>query len=278
MRGGGDTPMEITDVYEINAGRGDLKQGELAERVIEEVIVRRVGPGDHAIDGGAADGRFTDALLRVVGPHGRVYSFEPIPQSFRKLAARYRDAPVELFEACIFDQEATSVRFNYVPDRRWVSGLRTSSDLGIVELAVAQTTIDATVGRMVEDAGRSRVTFIKLDIEGAEYRAMMGARDLIRRDRPIVIFENGLSETARTYGYTKEDFFALFEALEYDLFDIFGAPVTPEAWDGVGSRLAWNFIAISKHDVSLSNFGNEHADAVASVMSRRGDWRTRSKV
>jgi hypothetical protein len=62
------------------------------------------------------------------------------------------------------------------------------------------------------------IFFIKLDIEGAEYRALVGALSLLESEqRPDVIqFEFGIS--ARAFNTLFIDFVQLFQALNYDLF------------------------------------------------------------
>jgi hypothetical protein len=39
------------------------------------------------------------------------------------------------------------------------------------------------------DRGGRRVGFIKIDMEGAEYCVFQGARELLRRDRPVILSE-----------------------------------------------------------------------------------------
>ena len=50
-------------------------------------IKRLVKPGDFAIDLGANIGWYSHVLANLVGENGRVYSIEPIPDTFRLLSA-----------------------------------------------------------------------------------------------------------------------------------------------------------------------------------------------
>lgn len=46
-----------------------------------------ISPGDFVIDIGANVGHYTARMSQLVGAEGRVFAFEPIPQTFRLLAS-----------------------------------------------------------------------------------------------------------------------------------------------------------------------------------------------
>jgi FkbM family methyltransferase len=90
-----------------------------------------------------------------------------------------------------------------------------------------------------------RVCLIKLDIEGGEYHAILGGFGIISRDRPIVLFENGLKETSELYGYSENSFFSLFLELKYRVFNCFGQEISSFNPNTSGAT-AWQFIAFPK--------------------------------
>lgn len=53
-----------------------------------------------------------------------------------------------------------------------------------------------------------RVSFIKIDVEGAEYLVIDGAQARIRSDKPVIVFEHGMGGSD-CYGKRPEDIFDL---------------------------------------------------------------------
>lgn len=65
----------------------------------------------------------------------------------------------------------------------------------------------------------NRLDFIKMDIEGSELRALLGARNVITRFRPFIMLE--ISEvTYRSAGYSLEDVSDYFKGINYRPFAI----------------------------------------------------------
>lgn len=71
--------------------------------------------------------------------------------------------------------------------------------------------------------------FAKLGLEGGELWALRGGQESIRRCKPFLLFERGFRSAAK-YGYTPAEFFQLFEDLDYDVFDLFGDPLSEQVW------------------------------------------------
>jgi len=239
----------------LNKGDYGTKPGEFAEVVIEELIERYISKGDIAIDCGAADGRMLKLMLNAVGADGAAVAFEPIPHIFDRLDSLYTGSNVFLFNVCVSDAVKDGVTFYHAKDRRWISSLSPNNLKGydVEELVVPVTTLSLTVAGQKALCGKS-VGFIKLDIEGAEFSALKGGAELISKDKPFIVFENGLVGGSKAFGYTKEDFFEFFNKLDYRLFDVFGTPLTTDLWESVGKKLCWNFVACHKDDPRLDDF------------------------
>ena len=132
-----------------------------------------LGYGDDEvyIDGGAFDGDTIRLFSsRVGGRYARIYAFEPDPTTFARLKQNFASEPrVELINAGLYHRKQT-LRFRDDASRAAIF----AGDGG-TEIEV--TTIDDVVGE-------ERVTFIKMNIEGAEIDALKGAARTIRRWRP----------------------------------------------------------------------------------------------
>ena len=70
------------------------------------------------------------------------------------------------------------------------------------------------------------VSFVKLDLEGGEFKALKGAKKLISRTEPLIIFEHGGQEAADYNEYEIGDYLELWANLGYALFDLFGKPIS----------------------------------------------------
>jgi len=146
-------------------------------------------PGDTVLDVGANIGLFTIEAAKVVGPAGSVIAIEAMPghaESLRKSAIL---------------NEMRGIEINSVAVGSAILTLPTGSNRGMFTLGkvVGDEKITVPVRRIDDIVGERRVDFLKMDIEGSEYQALLGARRMIERQRPKILIE--LNESAlRAYG------------------------------------------------------------------------------
>jgi FkbM family methyltransferase len=177
-----------------------------------DLLHQWVKPGSTAIDVGANIGHYTLRLAQLVGEQGRVIAFEPMPQTFRLLqhnvAVAACLANVTLYERAASDADRTVRMFQ-----------PTFSDSGLPDPYEASIRPDGeTVVRAVRVdslAYRNDVSLVKVDVEGHEYQALLGMRDLIERCHPVLIVE-GDAQAVRT----------LLEAMGYRSAHLPGSPNT----------------------------------------------------
>jgi FkbM family methyltransferase len=159
---------------------------ELYERELA-YLGRLISPEMVVVDGGASYGIYTIAAARLVGPAGRVLSFEPGLASFSALQrniALNGFENVRAFRAALADKDGTA--------RLYHEGRGpTSFSLGLPGNSVCnweEVETRALQGLLSKEEG-NRVGLIKLDVEGAEELALRGALPLLTASRPSVIFE-----------------------------------------------------------------------------------------
>lgn len=143
-----------------------------------------VHPGDVVIDCGANVGTFTRLALQAGA--SLVVAIEPSPQN---VAALRRTFSSEVARGTVILQ----------PFGVWDTAavlplaINESTTLDSFVFAVGSTgTVNVPLkplDQVVQDLSLRRVDFVKIDVEGAELRAIAGARQTIARFRPRLVFD-----------------------------------------------------------------------------------------
>lgn len=140
------------------------------------------------IDGGAHIGTWSRVFA---GLFDRVISFEPSPDTFECLRLNVTAPNVELRNQAIGKKKGfvtmTLAGFEGTKRERNV-GSRYAVDGGTVERI------------NVDSLGLTDLDLLKLDIEGGEVHALLGARATLARCRPVVLFENKWEWRRHGYG------------------------------------------------------------------------------
>ena len=166
------------------------------ERHIVERMFEFVTPGSIVIDAGANIGLHTLFFARWTGAAGRVYAFEPQPVVGAILQKNLADnglTNVTVLPSCLVAPGSPpTLRF---PDVDY-SKTENPGAVGLAGLTETMRTIDVPAttlddfyaSRKDEIAGRP-LSFVKIDVEGAEADVLAGAENLIRTERPNLIIE-----------------------------------------------------------------------------------------
>ena len=178
-----------------------------------DAIERLVGSGAVVVDGGANIGLFTLVAASVVGPSGSVHAVEAAPataQMLRRNVARNPGLRIAVSEVALAEEEGELAFVALEPG----SG---SSSFAPAEhgttTTVRATTLDTLTAKM------ARVDLVKLDLEGAELRALHGARRLLAMERPALVMELEPGHLARQRA-SVEELEALLDAAGYRAFAI----------------------------------------------------------
>lgn len=147
-------------------------------------------PGDVVADVGANAGSYTKQFSSLVGPQGRVYSFEPIPETFEVLQQVVRRAGLEnvsIFQIAL-GPHARHGRM-VIPQEDGFTGYYLAHFAKPDEAGnVVGVTVRAFDG-LTKDQGIDRLDFIKCDVEGSELDVLYGSADLILRFKPGWLIE-----------------------------------------------------------------------------------------
>ncbi len=156
------------------------------EPEVTSTISSIVKPGMTVIDIGAHIGYYSLLFAKRVGPNGRVFSFEPVPENFallRKNIQLNELSQVQVFPQAVFsDKKEISIA---VPDESPNSGEGSVIHRhGARRYLVPAITLDS----FCVPSG-VRPDILKMDVEGAEYDVLLGAKETISRCRPKLLIE-----------------------------------------------------------------------------------------
>jgi FkbM family methyltransferase len=213
--------------------------GHFFESVIQGIYECYVRPGEVVVDAGANRGRHTFPLCTAVGTEGRVYAVEPVPVLAQGLkSAQSQFSQLTVIEGALTNFSGTT-EFHHVKNSDYFSGISRCSypfRPEIEVLTVPAKRLDEVVPQ------NDVVAFVKMDLEGGEFAALQGARRILERDRPLVVFEHTGLYRSVYYSYAVLDLEKFWSELDYWLVDLFGRPVS-------GKRLeqwpVWYLVAAS---------------------------------
>lgn len=147
------------------------------------VVRNHVSPGDVCVDVGANVGAITLLLAKAVGTTGRVYSFEPGPVFCERLRKNVALNPsiqnnVTAFNVGVADKKGV---LHWAEDPEFPGNAHMFGKKGMeVEVVTLDTFLLPQLTRM---------DFLKIDVEGMELEVLTGAKELIRKFRPKIIYE-----------------------------------------------------------------------------------------
>lgn len=184
----------------------------LNDEVLSTVIRTTLRSADACVDIGAAQGRFTDEMRKVV-TSGSVFSVEAIPAAAASLALRFaRHSNVEVLPIAL-GSERTMTDFWICDADSGYSGLRRT------EAAQMKGTLSPTRVEVfpLDETSISEcaVRLMKIDVEGGEFEVILGGRETIARTRPIIAFE--CTSHLLDYDRTPYELFDLLEDLSMSI-------------------------------------------------------------
>ncbi len=164
----------------------DLTQNLKYDRLTRIILKKYLKINSNCIDVGCHKGEILDLILRYA-PEGKHYAFEPIPYLFNELKNRYKHK-AEIFPYALSDHSGEST-FQLVKNAPAYSGLKKRrydiTNPIIEEIKVELKTLDEIIPI------NEKIHLIKIDVEGGEFGVLKGAKNLLKINKPIVIFECG---------------------------------------------------------------------------------------
>jgi FkbM family methyltransferase len=142
-----------------------------------------VRPGMTVLDIGAHCGYYTRLFSNLVGPDGKVYAFEADPATYDYLARNIRlsrHQNVVIVPKAVADRRGT-VEFFVMTGTGKHSLYDTSRALGSFTVKERISVEATTIDDFLAEHGNPDIDFLKMDIEGAEPRALDGMTATLAR-------------------------------------------------------------------------------------------------
>ncbi|MCL1998355.1 MAG: FkbM family methyltransferase [Turicibacter sp.] len=156
---------------------------EKSTHYFDEVLIDVMHDNEVFVNAGVFDNETTiDFIVYVKNKYKAIYGFEPDQICFAELKHRLRDIPkLNLINSGLSDSTGTAVFFggglsnSKMEDSPFETNMKVLTDSSY---SIQTTTIDEFF------ADKEPPTFIKMDIEGAEYKALLGAEKIIKTYKP----------------------------------------------------------------------------------------------
>ena len=149
-------------------------------------VTATIKSGMTVVDIGAHIGYYTLLFAKCVGPNGRVVAFEPLPVNFELLKRNIQlnELPyVQTFSQAVFSRNEEIILT--VPDDLPHSGdASVYHSRGTKQFRVPAIALDTFC-----DSSGLRPDILKMDVEGAEYEALLGAAETIAKCHPKLLIE-----------------------------------------------------------------------------------------
>lgn len=181
--------------------------------------LRRLPPDRCVVDIGANVGYYSVMAARQLrrAGSGKVFAFEPNPYAFRYLRRNTELNNLENLLAlpwAVADQSGQT-KIYLDPQGITIGSLRPYRPQLTESLDVQVVTLDSFMAQNPQ----SRIGLMKLDIEGAEMSAFLGGQETLRRDRPVILYEER-EESYTAFGYSTSEVRAFLQDLGYSLHEV----------------------------------------------------------
>lgn len=194
----------------------ELATNEFYEPVQTSLLKKELKTSGVFIDIGANIGYYTLIAACLVGPRGKVFAFEPDPTNFQLLEKNIAEngySNVEMINRAVSNDTRSARLYlnkaNKGDHRIYDSGDHRDS------IAVQTVSLDDFFQK-----SDKRVQFIKMDIQGAEAKALEGMKNLLKANRRVMLMAEFCGKNLKNCGSDPKRFLTALQKMGFRIFEI----------------------------------------------------------
>ncbi len=192
---------------------GKFVRENIYEHDVTTVFRRLLRPGMSVLDIGANIGYYAMLSASIVGPKGCVFAVEPNHQNVKLLEASRR---LNMFgQMIVLPFAAAASAGVMVLTTSYSTGTTSAPPEEITALLNARIVSCVALDSIVPE--KQHIDLIKIDVDGAEYKAMLGCEQIITRCRPAIISEFAPGLLPGISGIGGEDYLRWFGRHNYSI-------------------------------------------------------------
>lgn len=186
----------------------DVTQNLKYDRLTRLIMKRVIKVESNCIDIGCHKGEMLDTML-LFAPNGKHTGFEPIPTMYDALVKKYSNKAT-IYPFALSDANGTTT-FQFVKNAPAYSGIKQRKyDIEHPEIEQIEVTLK-TLDSVIDP--NERIDFVKIDVEGAEFGVLKGGINLLKKNKPTIVFEFGMGAS----DYYGTDPIALYQFITQEL-------------------------------------------------------------
>lgn len=155
-----------------------------------KILFSHINEGMNVIDIGANIGAITLQMAKKISKSGNVFSFEPSPYNFKqanKNISLNNFSNIKLINQGLGNKKETAFLYNVNPNNRGMLRLLPEDDQS-KSYEKEEVEID-TLDSNMQKFSIAKPDFIKIDVEGFEYKVLQGAHETLSKFKPILFIE-----------------------------------------------------------------------------------------
>lgn len=159
--------------------------------------------------------------------NSKIFCFEPFPSAFTFLSNELSNDPsfnlyqvglgdingVCYFNSNKFEMTNSLLDTDYLGDKTWGPGLLDTKEVIEIE--------SKTIDKMVVDLNLSSIDILKMDVQGAEYKVLNGAKNLLSKGGVKVIYMEIITMPTYLGQWDIVDYFVMLRELGYKLVGLY---------------------------------------------------------
>ena len=153
-----------------------------------EIVKNEIKPNDVVIDIGAHIGYFTLLFTMLVGPKGKVFSFEPEPKNFELLKKNIEiNNHQNIISECrvVSDKNEKCILYTFTSSSGANRIYKPENNSEAKPIKSESISLDEY---FKNSSYSKKIKFIKIDVEGAEFQALLGMKSIIQSNSKLKLF------------------------------------------------------------------------------------------